>query len=77
MIQAAAPSAEIYGHPRKNWQPLPLQEPARPVKGAGANADGGAGADAADGGAALPPSGGAADASPPARETDAGGEEHR
>lgn len=54
-----------------------LPETARPVKGAGADAEGGAGADAADSGAALPPSGGAADASPPARETDAGGEEHR
>jgi len=34
MIEAAAPTADIYGHPRKNWQPLPLAEPERPEKGA-------------------------------------------
>ena len=32
-ILAAAPSASIHGHPRKGWEPLPLED-VKPEKGA-------------------------------------------
>jgi hypothetical protein len=34
LIEAAVPDAKVYGHARSKWAPLPLDEPAKPLKGA-------------------------------------------
>ena len=33
LIQTAWPTADVYGHPRKNWDPLPLEDGSKPEKG--------------------------------------------